>query len=79
MTEKLEEKENTEPEEKEDDCQSPPKKLHIVSKPRKGKENKTPVRNKRKKPSNILVVGAKMNKEPLKEVTFNIHPSIPEL
>ena len=76
---KAKEKENSEPKGKENDCQPPPKKLRVSSsKPRarKGKANKTPVRNESKKPSSILVVDAEMTKEPLKQVSININPSV---
>ena len=46
----------------------PPPKKRSRKPPSKGKENKTPVRSAKKKPSSILVVGSKMSSEPLKEL-----------
>ena len=57
-------------------AQPPPKKRsRKPPRPSKGKENKTPVRSAKKKPSSILVVGSKMSSEPLKE----LQPSAPIL
>ena len=52
------------------DAQPPPKKKprKASTRPRRGKENKTPARPTKKRPGNILVVGSKMNNEPFRAI-----------
>ena len=79
--EEMEGVESLEQEEGEADEQPPPKKKprkeskqskgRKEAKQSRGKENKTPKHTAKKKPSNILVVGAKMNNEPFKELQMS--------